>query len=225
MNITIEDCLEDIEDMLIEDIKEEKKYDSQIKVPTKSQQKKITKLALEFSSEPDICEYEKAWEIVKQQSIDDAFKRSVNKAKREGLVIPTLPSKDPFPKRTNRWRNFFLKKRDEEGDKEYYETTNKTYGSLYPYYKTPSNQQVLDTLNSLDIEQVGWDNNFGTASDPNIDVINIFIAKFDQLHTELRKEKKSSKKVSNASSSGCLVLLLPFIAGAVGVISFFLWSA
>lgn len=206
---SIEDCIEDIENFLVCVLREEKKYDSQIKVPTKAQQKKIAMVALGYSSEPCVEDYEKAWGIVEKEAAENTYKRSVKKAEKEGLPIPIPQGKEPLHKKTNSWRNCFLKRRKE--DEDFYEENNKKYGCFQPYYKTPSAEQVSWTLNYLDEHQVGWDNNYGTSSNPNVEVINTFIAIFDQLYPELRKVSKSSKVGQKASSSSCLLILIPII--------------
>ncbi|MGC6464533.1 MAG: hypothetical protein ACON5N_03020 [Akkermansiaceae bacterium] len=210
-----EDCLDALEEGLLEDLKEEKKIDPHVKVPTKAQQKKIIKLA--HANHPNVppgelCEeFEEAWEQVKKEAMIAARKRAAKKAAKSGTPPPAPENKDPHKTRTEGWRKCFLKK-----DPSDWSDGGGHHGVLQPYYKVPTNDQVLTVLQALDRDKPSWDSKIHRSEKHANKALQLFGDRFGQMNPEMAKKGKSAKP----KGAGCLVVLVPLI-GAIYFLGYY----
>jgi len=204
-----DDCLEALEEVLLEDLKEGRKIDPHVKLPTKAQQKKIINLA--HANHPNVppgelCEeFEEAWEQVQKEEKIAARRRTAKKAAKSGTPPPMPKKKDPHEGRTQGWRNCFLKKAPSD-----WSDGGGHHGMLQPYFKTPTNDQVLAVLQALDREKPSWDSKIRKSEKQSTEATNLFANKFGQMFPEMVKERAKA----NPKGSGCLIVLFPLV-GAI----------
>ncbi|MDF1711054.1 MAG: hypothetical protein P1U90_02375 [Akkermansiaceae bacterium] len=194
---------------MLEDLKEEKKIDPHVKLPTKAQQKKIINLA--HANHPNVppselCdEFDEAWEQVQKEAKIAARKRAAKKAAKSGTPPPIPKKKDPHEGRTQGWRNCFLKKAPSD-----WSDGGGHHGVLQPFFKTPTNDQVLTVLQALDQEKPSWDSKIRKSEKQSTKATSLFANKFGQMFPEMVKEQAKA----NSKGSGCLVVLFPLV-GAI----------
>ncbi|MDB4607341.1 hypothetical protein OAH64_00675 [bacterium] len=203
-NDEYEDYLGALEETLLEDLRDERRRDPHIKVPTKAQQKKIIKLAhaKHPNGLPDELyeEFEEAWKQVQKEAEIAARKRAAKKAAKLGTPPPLPEKKDPHKARTHGWRKCFLKK-DPGSD------GGGHYAVLQPYFKTPTNDQVLTVIQALDRDNPSWDSKIRQSEKQSNKATTLFANKFAQMFPEMAKKGKTAKP----KGKGCLILLVPLI--------------